>query len=638
MRNMLLLAMTVLLVFPLHFYLFELPQYRSLLLQGASQDSIRAARHIAATLLDQEVPMSAASLSHDFTERMGQLTRDFDLHKLKVFGPQGDIVYSTDPGEIGKVNQRDYFQREVAAGKILTFMVKKGEKGAENQILPRDVVETYLPVMAQDRFLGALEIYYDVTSRRSDFDALLDRSLLMALLLGSGLLLLASIVLRRMGRDVAAREVAQQALAEREALLDNLTTAASDAVIMLDGQGRTVFWNLAAERILGYTAEEVAGREFHKLIIPERYRPDYQQGLDAFSETGYWPIMGKNLEISGMHKDGHEVLVEMSLAAVKHAGSWHAIAILRDIGERKRVERQLKMGSRVMSHAYEGIMITDADCKIEMVNPAFTELTGYSAEEAVGQTPNLLQSGRHDAQFFEAMWREISEKNVWQGEVWNRRKDGDIFPALLSVSTVRDGDGKVLNYIGLFSDITRSKESEQRLERLAFHDPLTGLANRLLFIDRLRQAIHQARRSREKLGVMFLDLDGFKEVNDTYGHRIGDALLQQVAGRLQVLLREQDSVARLGGDEFTILIQSVKHTAEAAGIAEKVRAGLARLYEVEGQVCTVGVSIGISCYPHDGDSAESLLDQADAAMYQAKQGGRNRFSFASPAGCGDEAT
>lgn len=633
---MLLLAMAVLLVFPLHFYVFELPQYRSLLLQGASQDSIRAARHIAGMLLAQDAPVSTAGLSHGVAERMGRLTHEFDLHKLKIFGPGGDVVYSTEPEEIGKVNQSDYFQKEVATGKVRTFLVNKGEKGAEGDIFPRDVVETYMPVMAEDQFLGALEIYYDVTARKTDFDALLDRSLLMALLLGSGLLLIAAIALHRMGRDVAAREAAQQALAEREALLRNLTNAASDAIIMLDGHGRVVFWNLAAERILGYTAEEVMGREFHKLIIPERFHPDYQQGLDAFSETGYWPIMGRALEIAGTHKDGHEIQVEMSVAAVKHAGSWHAIAILRDIGERKRVEGQLKMGSRVMTHAYEAIMITDADCRIEMVNPAFSELTGYTAAEAAGRTPSLLQSGRHDAAFFASMWQEIGEKGVWQGEIWNRRKDGDIFPALLSVSTVKNGNGKVLNYIGIFSDITRSKESEQRLERLAFHDPLTGLANRLLFLDRLRQAIHQARRGREKLGVMFLDLDGFKEVNDTYGHHVGDVLLQQVAGRIQLLLREQDTVARLGGDEFTILIQGVKHTAEAAGIAEKVRAGLGQLYEVEGQVCTVGVSIGISSYPHDGDTAESLLEQADAAMYRAKQGGRNGFRFASPAGCGDD--
>jgi len=633
MRNLLLLALAVLLIFPLHFYLFELPQYRSLLIEGAGQDSIRAARHIASLLLDRKEPMSAVTLSSNFTDRVSELMRDFNLHKMKVFGPKGEILYSTAPGDIGKVNSYDYFRRVVAGGEVLAFMVKKGEKGAEGQVLSQDVVETYVPVMSKDRFLGAVEIYYDVTTRKADFDALLTRSVVMALLLGGGLLMVTVFALMRMGRDMAAREVAQQALAEREALLDNLTTAASDAVIMLDGQGRTVFWNLAAERILGYSAEEVAGREFHKLIIPDRFHPDYKKGLDGFSETGYWPIMGKAMELAGRHKDGHEVLVEMSVAAVRHAGSWHAIAILRDISERKRVERQLQMGSRVMAHAYEAIMVTDAGGKIEMVNPAFTEITGYAAAEVLGRNPSLLQSGRHDELFFEAMWREIGEKGVWQGEMWNRRKDGELFPALLSISTVRDSDGKVMNYIGIFSDITRSKESEQRLE---LHDALTGLANRLLFLDRLRQAIHQARRSRVKLGVMFLDLDGFKAVNDTYGHRIGDALLQQVAGRIQALLREQDTVARLGGDEFTVLVQGVRHAVEARGIAEKIRAGLAQAFEVEGHSCVVGVSIGISCYPLDGDSAETLLEQADAAMYQAKQGGRNRFCFSSPKGCGDE--
>ncbi|MEN6586125.1 MAG: diguanylate cyclase [Sulfuricella sp.] len=636
MRNLVLIALAVLLVFPLHFYLFELPQYRSLIIQGAGDDSVHVARHVAGFLFESKTPFSAENMSSNFTGHVSEMGRDFGLYKLKVFGPDGKVLHSTDPREIGSVNRYEYFRHRVAAGEVATFMVSKQGISADGQVVSRDVVETYVPVMHNGKFLGAIEVYYDVTTQKADFDALVERSVLVALLLGGSLMLLAIAALLKLERDMRAREAVQQSLAEREALLDNLTTAASDAVIILDGQGCVVFWNLAAESMLGYAAEEVVGREFHRLIIPERFRADYQRGLDEFSATGSWPILGRALELGATHKDGHEVQVEMSVAAVKHAGAWHAIAILRDIGERKRMERQLQMGSRVISYAYEAIMVTDGDCKIEMVNPAFSEITGFPAAEVLGRNPSLLRSGRHDEAFFAALWREISEKGVWQGEIWNRRKDGELFPALLSISTVRNGGGSVQNYIGIFSDITRAKESEQRLERLAFHDALTGLANRLLFLDRLRQAIHQARRSKEKLAVMFLDLDGFKAVNDTFGHRVGDTLLQQVAGRIQHLLREQDTVARLGGDEFTVLVQSVSHSAEARGIAEKIRAALARPFEAEGQVCNVGVSIGISCYPHDGDSAGILVERADAAMYQAKQEGRNRFCFASPKGCGDD--
>ena len=418
----------------------------------------------------------------------------------------------------------------VAGGNVVSFMVPVHGRTAEGEIVPRDVVETYVPVMRGANFLGAVEIYDDVSARKAAFDELVARYVAVALLLGSSLMILATATLLAFERNMRAREEAQRALAEREALLDNLTTAASDAVIMLDGQGRVVFWSLAAQHILGFTAAEVAGREFHRLILPERFREDYQRGLEEFGATGCWPILGRTLELAASHKDGHEVLVELSLAAVKHAGTWHAIAILRDIGERKRVERQLQMGSRVMTHAYEAIMLTDGNCNIEMVNPAFSEITGFSPSEVIGKNPNVLRSGRHDEAFFTVMWRELAEKGVWQGEIWNRRKDGAVFPALLSVSTVRNGSGKVLNYIGIFSDITRSKESEQRLERLAFHDALTGLANRLLFLDRFRQAIHQAKRSHERLTVLFLDLDGFKAVNDTLGHRVGDTLLAAGGG------------------------------------------------------------------------------------------------------------
>jgi len=295
--------------------------------------------------------------------------------------------------------------------------------------------------------------------------------------------------------------------------------------------------------------------------------------------------------------------------------------------QRRESEEHLRLASRVFASTNEGITITDARGDIISVNPAFTELTGYSAEEVVGKNPRILQSGRQDKAFYEAMWAEVRTTGKWHGEIWNRRKSGEIFPEWLTINAVPDGNGEVTHYVGVFTDISAIKASQDRLAFLAQHDPLTSLPNRLLFNDRLEHAIQRARREDLQLAVLFVDLDHFKVVNDTLGHHAGDELLIMVAQRVSERVRANDTLARLGGDEFILLLDNAESPNNVAMIGEKLLKTLQTPFDILGHQIHVGASIGISLYPADGESAEVLVKNADAAMYQAKAHGRNNFHF-----------
>jgi diguanylate cyclase (GGDEF)-like protein/PAS domain S-box-containing protein len=283
--------------------------------------------------------------------------------------------------------------------------------------------------------------------------------------------------------------------------------------------------------------------------------------------------------------------------------------------------------ARVFDESSEGILITDAAADIVTVNSGFEALTGYSKQEVIGRNPSLMKSDVHDEAFFANMWRSLRETGRWQGEVWDRRKNGELLAKWLSISAVRDHKGVVTHYIGIFRDITATKRTEARLEQLAHYDPVTGLPNRILFVDRLRQAMARAARDGMQVAVMFLDLDGFKTVNDSLGHRAGDRLLAAVARRLAEKVRASDTLARLGGDEFTVVVPSVKTVREVAAVARKLVAALRTPFEIDGHELFTTTSIGISLYPFDGADVDTLLRTADTAMYQAKKQGKNRYQF-----------
>lgn len=265
------------------------------------------------------------------------------------------------------------------------------------------------------------------------------------------------------------------------------------------------------------------------------------------------------------------------------------------------------------------IMLTDLDAVILTVNPAFSRITDFAPEEVVGKTPRLLSSGRHRPGFYRRMWRTLALTGQWQGEVWNRRRNGQIYPQWLSIFALKDKEGVVTRYAAMFTDITACKAAEKHLRRLATHDGLTGLPNRALAQDRLAQALARARRGRTGVAVLYLDLDLFKEVNDAWGHEAGDTVLQTVARRLMTCVRRSDTVARMGGDEFLIVLPETGERGVAEAVSAKVVRSLSRPIPVGEGHCSVGVSIGLSLYPLDGGDAKGLIRVADAAMYADKQ-------------------
>lgn len=302
----------------------------------------------------------------------------------------------------------------------------------------------------------------------------------------------------------------------------------------------------------------------------------------------------------------------------------------REIASRKSAQERLDLAAKVIASSNEAILITDDRGSIVDVNEAFTRITGYSEEEVVGKNPKIMGSGRHDRSFWQSFWLSLKETGQWRGEVWDRRKNGELYPKLLSVSAIGGEKGAITHYVGIFSDISKIKQSEERLEQLAHYDPLTRLPNRLLFRDRLKRALVRARRTKTMVAVMFIDLDGFKTVNDTLGHPKGDELLVAVAERLIRCVRRSDTVARLGGDEFTVVMPDVTRPHRTIPIAQRIIEELSKPFVLDGDEMFTSASIGISLHPKDGVDADSLLKHADTAMYHAKMQGKNNFQFFSP--------
>jgi diguanylate cyclase (GGDEF)-like protein/PAS domain S-box-containing protein len=289
--------------------------------------------------------------------------------------------------------------------------------------------------------------------------------------------------------------------------------------------------------------------------------------------------------------------------------------------------RSLRLAERFIEDTREGVMITDADGHTVSVNPAFSRLTGYSAQEVLGKRPSVLSSGHQDQEFYAAMWRDLRAHGHWRGEIWNRRKSGEVFPEFLSITAITDEQGEVSHYAGLFTDISRLKEEEANIRSLAYRDPLTGLPNRRLLDDRLDMAIAQAHRHGRRVGVLFLDLDRFKNINDSFGHAVGDEVLIELARRLEACVREGDTVARLGGDEFIVILADIEQTEEAWRAAERILAALRQPLLLQGQELPITCSLGLSVYPDHGTSREILLGHADAAMYRVKESGRDGLSL-----------
>ncbi|WP_313798543.1 EAL domain-containing protein [Cytobacillus sp.] len=287
----------------------------------------------------------------------------------------------------------------------------------------------------------------------------------------------------------------------------------------------------------------------------------------------------------------------------------------------------VKIARTVFENTSEGVMITDARGRIISVNPAFEIVTGYNAEEVMGNNPNILQSGVHDEAFYQTMWKQIYDTGLWKGEIWNKRKNDELYPEWLTISAIKDASGNVTNYVGVFSDISNQKSTEKQLRFLAHYDSLTGVANRYSLNKRLEGLLQTAEKYHQQLAILFLDLDRFKQINDTLGHNYGDLLLKQVSSRLKGILKNKDMIARLGGDEFVIVLPNLKHPKEAIHMAGLIIDSLSKSFLLDSHEVYVTASIGISLYPLDGIDTETLLKNADKAMYDAKSNGKNQYGL-----------
>ncbi|MEK7322132.1 MAG: EAL domain-containing protein [Pseudomonadota bacterium] len=417
----------------------------------------------------------------------------------------------------------------------------------------------------------------------------------------------------------ASSEQHEKSLSRTSRHYEVLLHTASDGIHVLNTDGDIVEVNEAFCRMLGYSREQMLGMNvaaWDTHFSPEELKVRVPM------------LIGKltMFESSNRRSDGRIIDVEISTVGVTIDGQTLLYCSSRDITHRKHAEEQLRLVARVFDRAAEGVMITDENQKILTVNDAFTTVTGYPREEVIGKTPAILQSGKQAPDFYKNMWTDLRANGWWQGEIWNRRKNGELYLEWLSINSVVDEAGKVINYIGMFSDITLIKESRQRMEFLATHDELTDLPNRTLFKDHLRLALARSARAGGRLALLFVDLDNFKMINDTLGHQEGDALLKQVAVRLKGCIREVDSVARLGGDEFVVLLE-IEHRNDAAIMAKRILEAFSANFLLQEQECYISPSIGISLFPEDGPDPLVLMRHADTAMYRAKERGKNTFMF-----------
>ncbi|PXX41674.1 PAS domain S-box protein [Undibacterium pigrum] len=431
--------------------------------------------------------------------------------------------------------------------------------------------------------------------------------------------------------DINEKKLIEAELLERERRLERVMLGSNLGYWDWDLRSNTFKVSARWETMLGYEPGEmkVAPEYWSEHIHPDDLKASHAsldrhiKGLTASHELELrlrtksgewrwvltrgaiveWDAQGKPLIMSGTHTD---------------------------ITAQKMMELTQREAATVFSSSFEGIMVVNPLGCITKINPAFTRITGYTEKEVCGQSTKILASGHHNASFYAEMWNAVKEDDFWRGEIWNKRKNGEIFPELLSISSVRDATGEIQHYIGIFTDVSELKTHEAELDRMAHYDPLTGAPNRRLLADRLGQAVNRSNRTNKSLAVCYLDLDGFKEINDKYGHAVGDRLLIGVTENLKHVLRADDTLARLGGDEFAVLLSDISSAEESAMILDRVLMGISKPIQIDLKSVSISASIGVSLYPDDNVDADTLLRHADHAMYLAKEAGKNRYHLFDP--------
>jgi diguanylate cyclase (GGDEF)-like protein/PAS domain S-box-containing protein len=457
------------------------------------------------------------------------------------------------------------------------------------------------------------------------------RDWLAPLLLSLALGVLASYGFARWSRTLFKRYhedmyAKNQAVTDSEALFHAVFDNAAVGMAQAALDGSLLLVNQQFCRFLGYEQSELLapGFTFKQVTLPDDVEADVHHLQDLLAGKARRFSMEKRY----LRRDGRMVWGYLAVYLMRNADGapQYFIAAVHDITERKQAEEALQLAASVFSHAREGIMITEVDGTIINVNASFTRITGYTREEALGQNPRLLRSGRQLREYYEVMWDSIKTQGHWVGEILNRRKCGEVYAEMQTISAVRDAQGEISHFVSLFSDITTLKEHEQQLERIAHFDALTSLPNRVLLADRLNQAMHNVQRRDQLLAVVYLDLDGFKAINDNFGHDAGDQLLRAVSTRMKLTLREGDTLARIGGDEFVAVLVDLPKPTACTPLLSRLLAAASEPLQLDRQTLQVSASLGVTFFPQaDSIDAEQLQRQADQAMYQAKLSGKNRY-------------
>lgn len=427
-------------------------------------------------------------------------------------------------------------------------------------------------------------------------------------------------------RDISDRKQAEEALLTQKALLLDIVDNAPSLIYVYDIEGKLQLCNRMFEQAAGLTFEEMEGKSRESYLPVGEARTLRKNDKKVLSSGGILQFEDQ------IKKDGN-IRTYLTTKCVLRGADGQPTGVLgisTDITEAKQYTEQLRLAGIVLDHTADGVMITNARGYILSVNAAYTKITGFSSEESIGLKPNILISEKQDNAFYRGIIKTLKGSGFWRGELWNRRKDGELYPEWLTINTVYSDSEKLTHYVAVFSDISAINQSQSDLERISHYDPVTALPNRTLFHERLQHSLDLSLSYDQALAVVVLDLDGFKTVNDSLGHSMGDLLLQQAAARFLTCVRSEDTVSRLGGDEFALILNNLAHPTDAIVVAKKLLESLQEPFDLKGTLTLLTASIGISIAPHDSETAEQLLRQADTAMYGAKEGGRNDYRFYQP--------
>ncbi|MDO8319601.1 sensor domain-containing diguanylate cyclase [Rhodoferax sp.] len=561
------------------------------------------------------------------------------IYKIKVYDLRGRTIYSTELAQIGENNSQNAGVMNGLRGHSSSELVHQNQISSfEGVQQDRAVIESYIPNYnpVTGQVSGVFEIYRDATSVLADVGR--RQWLLVAAVVALLTLLYLAVFLivkkaqnHIIGQNLA-RQKAQQALALSEERWKFALEGAGDGVWDRNMQTGAVVFSKRYKEIHGFAADEL---ENHTEAWNARVHSDDLARIEA-DRAAYFagdkPIYANERRMQC--KDGSwKWILSRGMVVTRDAlgQPLRMIGTHTDITDRHKSEEALRLASTVILTMDEAATVTNLRNEIISVNPAFTQITGYTSEDVFGKDPKLLASGTHSAEFYQTMWHQLASTDSWHGEICNRRKSGQIYLEWLSIKQVRNAQGVHTHYVSVSSDISERKAREEHILHLAHFEMLTGLPNRTLFSDRLRQAIARARREKTGLALMFIDLDKFKPVNDELGHQVGDLLLKEVAQRLLACVRrESDTVARVGGDEFVVILPELEAIQTATRVADKILAALARRFDIGAHPVHISSSIGIAFFPEQGNDEKQLMKMADAAMYQAKQNGRNQVAIALP--------